>query len=100
VKLRNLTGFDPTPEYLAWAEDWLARLLETNARTRHYPEPEFGQAAAERWGLLQTRALACGLRPSGLGALPARAAALAGALPTYWELARGFATAQGRRVWG
>jgi len=100
VKLRNLTGFDPTPEYLAWAEDWLARLLATNATTHHYPEPEFSQAAAERWGLLQARAIACGLRPTGLAALPARAAALAGALPSYWQLARGFATAQGLRLLG
>lgn len=100
VALRNLAGFAPTSDYLDWAEDWLARLLETNARTHTYPEPEFSQAAAERWGLLQARALATGILPSGLSALPARAFALAGALPTYWELARGFATAQGLRVLG
>ena len=75
-----------------------ARLLETNARTHTYPEPEFSQAAAERWGLLQARAIATGTLPSGLSALPARAFALAGALPTYWELARGFATAQSMRL--
>jgi glycosyltransferase involved in cell wall biosynthesis len=100
VKLRNLSSFDPTPEYLLWAEGWLERLLDTNARTQAYPEPEFSQAAAERWGLLQARAIATGNLPSGLSALPSRAFALASALPTYLELARGFATAQGLRVFG
>jgi len=98
VALRNLSGFAPSGEFLAWAEDWLARLLETNARTHRYPEPEFGRAAAERWALLQARAIATGTAPHGLGHLPSRALALAGALPDYWELARGFAAAQTRRL--
>ena len=98
VHLRNLSGFAPTADYLTWAEGWLERLVHQNQRTPTYPEPEFSQAAAERWGLLQARALATGTLPSGLTTLPARAFTLARALPSYLELARGFATAQGMRL--
>lgn len=94
VALRNLSDFRPTREYLEWAEDWLECLVGSNARNRWYPEPEFGRAAAERWLLLQLRALGAGLRPAGMRRIPPRASALAGAAPGY--LAQGFGYLRGQ----
>lgn len=90
VMLRNFSGFRPTPEYLEWAEQWLAGLARHNARSRWYPEPEFGRTVAERWLLLQLRALAAGRRPVGIGRIASRASALTGALPDYLAQALGY----------
>jgi glycosyltransferase involved in cell wall biosynthesis len=83
VALRNLSGFRPTRDFLGWAEQWLERLVQANARSRRYPEPEFASAAAERWLLLQLKALGAGLWPAGIGYVASRARALAGAVPDY-----------------
>ncbi|MBW2269258.1 MAG: glycosyltransferase family 2 protein [Deltaproteobacteria bacterium] len=51
-RLRNLNDFEPTAEFIDWSRAWLLRLIESNARHHCHPEPEFSQAAAERWYLL------------------------------------------------
>jgi len=58
VRLRNVSRLKPDAEFIDWCEDWLARLLERNLRTRSYPEPHLTLAATERWLLVATRALA------------------------------------------
>ncbi len=55
VQLRNLSGFAPDEEFCVWADRWLLRLVDANARSGLYPEPEFTRAAAERWLLLSFR---------------------------------------------
>jgi glycosyltransferase involved in cell wall biosynthesis len=60
AQLRNLRGFRPDADFLAWCERWLERLVAANARTRRYPEPEFRRAAAERALLVSMRAAAAG----------------------------------------
>jgi glycosyltransferase involved in cell wall biosynthesis len=90
VELRNFSGFRPTREYLDWAEQWLAGLARFNARSRWFPEPEFGRTVAERWLLLQLRAVAAGLCPTGRGSLAPRTRALAGAVPGYLAHALGY----------
>jgi glycosyltransferase involved in cell wall biosynthesis len=47
--LRNPKNFRFSREDLEWSEDWLLRLLAANRANRCYPEPQFSQAAAERW---------------------------------------------------
>jgi glycosyltransferase involved in cell wall biosynthesis len=89
VQLRNLAGFRPDADYLAWCADWLARLHAANARSGCYPEPEFGRAAAERALLLHARACAAGLPGRALGPLLRAASRLAPALPGYAQLAAG-----------
>ncbi len=84
VQLRNLAGFRPDRGYLAWCAEWLARLLEANARSGRYPEPEFSRAAAERALLLQLRACASGLASEAL-------APLARSLPRLFGGAAGYA---------
>jgi len=97
VALRNFSGFRPTREYLEWAERWLWGLVRQNARSRWYPEPEFGRIAAERWLLLQLRALAAGLRPVEIVRIAPRASALAGAVPGYLAQALGYLRGRLRR---
>ena len=48
-QLRNLKGFDPDAEYIDWCEEWLLKLVATNAVNHCFPEPDFAVAAAERW---------------------------------------------------
>lgn len=95
VRLRNLGEGTPEPDLLAWADDWLARLHAANARTRAYPEPELGQASAERWLLLLARGVAAGTaRAADLRRAPAYLARLRGAHSLYGQLLRGAATAR------
>jgi len=47
--LRNLSGQRPDAAFIAWARDWLERLVARNAASGRHPEPEFREAAAERW---------------------------------------------------
>lgn len=63
VRLRNVSGLVPTPEFFDWCDQWLARILEQNQRTRSYPEPHLTLAATERWLLVAMRALACRSTP-------------------------------------
>jgi glycosyltransferase involved in cell wall biosynthesis len=90
VALRNFSGLRPTRDYLEWADRWLRGLVRQNALNRWYPEPEFGRTIAERWLLLQLRALGTGQRPVGIGRIASRASALAGAVPSYLAQARGY----------
>jgi len=48
-QLRNLNRFKPDAAYIDWCEEWLLKLIATNAKNHCYPEPEFTVAAAERW---------------------------------------------------
>jgi glycosyltransferase involved in cell wall biosynthesis len=48
-QLRNLNRFKPDAAFIDWSEEWLLKLIATNAKNRCYPEPEFTVAAAERW---------------------------------------------------
>ena len=89
VQLRNLRGFRPDADYLAWCESWLARLLEANARSGRYPEPEFHRAAAERSLLLQLRACAAGLAGRALRPLARSLAGVFGGAPGYARLGLG-----------
>lgn len=59
VRLRNVSGLEPGADFMDWLDDWLARILEQNARVRTYPEPHLTHAATERWLLVARRALAC-----------------------------------------
>ena len=61
--LRSMAGLRPSREFVEWAEDWLERMIRANAQSRCYPEPEFSQAAAERWFWLGFAALAAGRDP-------------------------------------
>jgi glycosyltransferase involved in cell wall biosynthesis len=47
--LRNPKGLLPDAAFVAWCDTWLARLLAANRANPCYPEPEFTEAAAERW---------------------------------------------------
>ena len=89
VQLRNLAGFRPDRAYLAWCEDWLARLLAANARSRSYPEPEFTRAAAERALWLQIRACAAGMVARALAPMARSAARLFGGAGGYARLGLG-----------
>ena len=71
--------------------------MRLNARSRWFPEPEFGRSAAERWLLLQLRALRARLRPAEIGSIAPRASALAGAVPGYLVQAAGYLRGQLRR---
>ncbi len=98
-RLRNLSGFTPTVEFIDWSQAWLLRLIENNARNRCHPEPEFSQAAAERWYRLL---LAAGPRfwPGRFLAIaPFRQALptiLARMVGTSFQLARGFSPFRSR----
>jgi hypothetical protein len=89
VTLRNLAGFEPDAEFLAWADDWLARLLAANARCGQYPEPEFSRAAAERWLLLRTRAPRLWSRGDARR-LATSLSRVAGGWPGYFERVTGW----------
>jgi glycosyltransferase involved in cell wall biosynthesis len=97
VALRNFSGLRPTRDYLEWADRWLGGLARQNARNRWYPEPEFSRTAAERWLLLQLRALVAGQRPVGIGRFATRASALVGAVPSYLANALGYLRGRTRR---
>jgi len=94
VLLRNFSGFHPTRDYLEWAQGWLAGLARQNARNRWFPEPEFGRTVAERWLLLQLRALRAGVRPVGIAP---RASSLLGGVPGYLMQAQGYLRGKLRR---
>jgi glycosyltransferase involved in cell wall biosynthesis len=97
VALRNFSGLRPTRDYLEWAEQWLEGLARFNARSRWFPEPEFGRTAAERWLLLQLRALRGGQRPVGIGRIVRRVGALTGAVPGYLAQALGYLRGRAHR---
>ena len=62
-RLRNPRGFSPDAAFVDWCEDWLGRLIDANAGLRVYPEPEFSEAAAERWWRLAGTAVRHGTSP-------------------------------------
>jgi len=82
VVLRNLGKFAPDTEFLEWGEAWLRRLIAANGECGCFPEPEFSRAAAERWLLLQYRAIATGTRPR-VGGAARGLSLLAGGLHGY-----------------
>jgi len=89
VQLRNLSGCRPDRSFLEWSEDWLDRLVRANARADCFPEPEFTRAAAERWLLVQLRALRSGHPAAPSRVLGQRAAALFGGIGGYGRLGLG-----------
>jgi glycosyltransferase involved in cell wall biosynthesis len=54
--LRQLEGWRPDDDFLAWAKAWLAGLGRANERVRLYPEPYFGRELARRWRKVSRRA--------------------------------------------
>ena len=60
-RLRNTRALRPDRELMDGVRDWLERLVVANGRARAYPEPEFTEAAAERWTLARLAALRAGL---------------------------------------
>lgn len=63
-RLRNPKNFRPDREFVAWSGGWLARLMAANRANPCYPEPEFTEAAAERWFRLGLVAVGAGLPPT------------------------------------
>jgi hypothetical protein len=61
--LRNTRHVQPGAAVLEHARDWLERLVAANRDARCFPEPEFTEAAAERWLLLNLAALRRGVVP-------------------------------------
>jgi glycosyltransferase involved in cell wall biosynthesis len=89
VRLRNLKGFRADASFLRWCDDWLARLLDANARTGTYPEPEFRRAAAERALLAQVHAGSAGADRRGVARLARSCARLFGGAAGYAQLGLG-----------
>jgi hypothetical protein len=94
-RLRNLRHVDADRELLESVRDWLERLIEANRSAARYPEPEFTEAAAERWTLLALAAWRQGLRAPALE----RSSPLRGHrldfVSTYARLAGAWARARG-----
>jgi glycosyltransferase involved in cell wall biosynthesis len=61
--LRNTRRLRADRVVLDRVQDWLERLVAANRTARCYPEPEFTEAAAERWLLANLAALRSGTVP-------------------------------------
>jgi glycosyltransferase involved in cell wall biosynthesis len=66
-RLRNTRDLRPDRALVLRLRDGLERLVAANRTARCYPEPEFSEAAAERWLLLRLAALRAGIVPANLG---------------------------------
>lgn len=99
VVLRNLATFAPDEGFLTWAAAWLSRLISANRECGSFPEPEFSRAAAERWLLLQYRAVATRTRPRLRGAARGLAV-IAGGLRGYSQRGLGVMTGVTRELLG
>jgi len=97
AQLRNLRGFRPDAEFVAWCESWLGRLVDANARVRRYPEPEFRRAAAERALLVSLRAAAAGERSRALRLGARSLGRVVGGAPGYARLGLGALTGAAHR---
>jgi glycosyltransferase involved in cell wall biosynthesis len=63
--LRSLRGKRIDRDFVAWAADWLERLMAANVRLRRYPEPAFSRALGGRWLAVSAAALVAGVSPRG-----------------------------------
>ena len=89
-RLRNTRGLRPNAEFLHDTRDWLEELVSANRRAHAYPEPQFAEAAAERWMLVCLAALRARVVPPKLSSRSPLGGQGADVLRTYLRSARDF----------